>query len=90
MEKRGLSSNSLGNRGGVIGFMRALALNMTFFAAGLISHSGINPAPLFSDGYYRAINTKFKYHVEEYQPDPWLKAYFSLNNWNNTQESPPY
>jgi len=44
----------------------------------------------FSDGYYRAINTKFKYHDEDYQPDPWLKAYFSLNNWNNTQESPPY
>jgi hypothetical protein len=43
----------------------------------------------YSDKFY-FINTKFKYHDESYQPDPWLKAYYSLNNWNNTQEDPPY
>ena len=85
-----LSSSPLGNRGGVKDCMHALALDMTFFAAGLIALNRINPAAQLFDNYYRTINTKFKYHDEEYQPTPWLKAYYSLNNWNNTQESPPY
>jgi hypothetical protein len=42
------------------------------------------------DDDYREIVPKFKYHDENYQPTPWLKAYYSLNNWNNTQESGPY
>jgi hypothetical protein len=43
-----------------------------------------------ADNIYDQINTKFKYHDEEYQPKPWFKAYYSLNNWNNTQISSPY
>ncbi len=42
----------------------------------------------FSDEF-RLFNTYFNYHDEAYQPSPWLKAYYSLNNWNNTQEEPP-
>jgi hypothetical protein len=39
---------------------------------------------------FHAIDTVFKYHDEDYQRTPWLKAYYSLNNWGNTQEYAPY
>jgi len=38
------------------------------------------------DALYQALDTLYGSHDESYQCEPWLKAYYSLSNWNNVEE----
>ena len=42
--------------------------------------------PAGDDVLYQALDTLYGSHDELYQCDPWLKAYYSLSNWNNVEE----
>jgi hypothetical protein len=35
------------------------------------------------DAIYRAIDTEYAFHDEDYQRKPWLMANYGIRNWNN-------
>ena len=44
------------------------------------------------DVLYQLVDTLFGFHhpdYESYQREPWLKAFYSLSNWNNPEEDGP-